>query len=333
MRYDLPVLAAASAAPLRTPGESRIRALLLADVEASRARSRRCLAASFVAHALLLVALVFLPRTQAAEPALTEFVLLEPGDLAPEAGAPAAAAAATTREGTAVAQAVDESFRRAAPTAQVEPSPQVEEATADRIASRLATLQGAEASRVVGVAETRLAGAGPALAPAPATAGGGGGTLSLNRGGAGGTAPSLSLRRGPSGTGTVPALATAPPAAKSAADAPAAAPAASARRTLSGASLAGPIADRPVLSYRTPAYPDWAKRELVGGTVTLYFVVRPDGSVKENILVQQTAGFEDFDENARAALRAWKFAPLPGGKTGEQWGTITFRFKLQEAGG
>jgi TonB family protein len=135
------------------------------------------------------------------------------------------------------------------------------------------------------------------------------------------------------GTGSAPVLATAPPAgARTAAESPAAVPGVSARRTLSGASLAGPIADRPVLSYRTPVYPDWAKRELVGGTVTLYFVVRPDGSVKENILVQQTAGFEDFDENARVALRAWKFAPLPNGRTGEQWGTITFRYKLQEAG-
>ena len=87
-----------------------------------------------------------------------------------------------------------------------------------------------------------------------------------------------------------------------------------------------------MLSYSKPVYPDWAKKELVGGSVTLYFIVRPDGSVKENILVQQTAGFEDFDENARTALRAWRFAPLPGGRTGEQWGTITFKYRLQEAG-
>ena len=65
-------------------------------------------------------------------------------------------------------------------------------------------------------------------------------------------------------------------------------------------------------------------------SVTLYFVVRPNGSVKENILVQRTAGFGDFDENARAALRAWRFEPLKGGRTGEQWGTITFHFRLRE---
>ena len=105
-----------------------------------------------------------------------------------------------------------------------------------------------------------------------------------------------------------------------------------ARRTLAGAQLAGPIADRAILKSVTPVYPDWAKRDGVEAAVTLYFIVRADGTVKENILVQQTAGFEDFDESARTALRAWKFAPLTGGRTGEQWGTITFRFKLQEAG-
>ena len=67
-------------------------------------------------------------------------------------------------------------------------------------------------------------------------------------------------------------------------------------------------------------------------TLTLYFVVRADGSIKENVLVQRTAGFEDFDESARVALRAWRFAPLTGGRTGEQWGTITFHFKIEGAG-
>jgi TonB family protein len=87
-----------------------------------------------------------------------------------------------------------------------------------------------------------------------------------------------------------------------------------------------------VIESRKPLYPDWAKHDMVEGSVTLYFIVRPDGSVKENVLVQRTAGFEDFDESARTALRGWRFAPLTGGRTGEQWGTITFNFRLQEAG-
>ena len=61
-------------------------------------------------------------------------------------------------------------------------------------------------------------------------------------------------------------------------------------------------------------------------------MVRADGTVRENVLVQKTAGFEDFDEGARAALRAWRFQPLRDGRTGEQWGTITFHFRLRDAG-
>jgi TonB family protein len=102
------------------------------------------------------------------------------------------------------------------------------------------------------------------------------------------------------------------------------------KRTLAGAQLAGPIADRAVLAHVTPEYPEWAKRDGVEATVTLYFVVRPDGSVKENILVQKTAGFGDFDDSARAALAAWRFAPLGSGRSGEQWGTITFHFRLKD---
>ena len=75
-----------------------------------------------------------------------------------------------------------------------------------------------------------------------------------------------------------------------------------------------------------------AKSEGVEGTVTLYFIVRPDGSVRENIVVQKTAGFGDFDESARAALRAWRFQPLRDGRVGDQWGTITFQFRLSDHG-
>src|SRR5439155_901040 len=111
--------------------------------------------------------------------------------------------------------------------------------------------------------------------------------------------------------------------------APARASDTTARRTVAGASITGPIVDRPIVSYLVPVYPEWAKHDAVEGAVTLYFVVRADGGVKENILVQKTAGFEDFDESARVALRVWRFRPLPSGQTGEQWGTTTFHFRLR----
>jgi TonB family protein len=97
-------------------------------------------------------------------------------------------------------------------------------------------------------------------------------------------------------------------------------------RDLAGARIIGPVADRAVLSYQVPDYPEWAKREGIEGTVTLYFFVLPDGHVKENVLVERTSGFADFDDGAVKALLAWRFAALPGGS--EQWGRITFHYRL-----
>ncbi len=99
-------------------------------------------------------------------------------------------------------------------------------------------------------------------------------------------------------------------------------------RTLAGAQLSGPVADRPLISYSTPVYPEWAKREGVEGTTKIYFIVLPDGRVKENIVIEKTSGFEDFDRNAAQALLAWRFQPLAGSQTGEQWGRIAFHYRL-----
>ena len=92
--------------------------------------------------------------------------------------------------------------------------------------------------------------------------------------------------------------------------------------------MSGPVADRPLVSYSKPAYPEWAKREAVEGSVNLYFVVEPDGTVRTNVMIQKTSGFEDFDRNATNALLAWRFEPLESSATGEQWGTITFHYRL-----
>ena len=105
-----------------------------------------------------------------------------------------------------------------------------------------------------------------------------------------------------------------------------------ARTVLAGISMSGPVADRPLVSYRKPTYPEWAKREAIEGSVNLYFVVEPDGTVKTNVMIQKTSGFEDFDRNATDALLAWRFEPLESGATGEQWGTITFQYRLRTTG-
>ncbi len=91
----------------------------------------------------------------------------------------------------------------------------------------------------------------------------------------------------------------------------------------------GPVADRALLAHGKPTYPEWAKKQAIEASVTLYFIVRPDGRIKENVLVEKTSGFEEFDLNAIRALRGWKFEPLAPGTTGEQWGQITFHFRLR----
>jgi TonB family protein len=308
---------------------------LTMELAGIRTRTRWCMAGSFGVHLLLLLAVLLLPRALPKAPALTEFTLLEPGDLAAggEAAAPSAPAAASATGALAV-HAEDESFRRANAPADIAPEPQNEDAISDRLNARLATLQDGSAAKVSGVAESRAPIAWPAAAVPGAGTGAGNPSVRLTRGGALGSEPSLALTRGGGGHSATAATAGMDPVAQRAREgaAPATASEAGARRVLSGATMAGPIANRPVVATRKPLYPDWAKHDMVEGSVTLYFIVRPDGSVKENVLVQRTAGFEDFDESARVALRGWRFAPLTGGRTGEQWGTITFNFRLQEAG-
>lgn len=297
-------------------------------------RSRWTMSTSLVAHALIMLWIVLAPKDPAQLPELTEITLIEPGDLG---GAPAAAsapaAAASERAGVAVSHRADESFRRTTSQDELTPEPQSADAFADRITARLAAIHESTPAPVKGVSSNPLSDSWSTPA-APGVASGGGSALSLNRGGGGtSSGPSLALNRGGSGAGTGPAIvATGLPAGEHAGTAPARGGETTARRVAAGAMLAGPIADRPVIAFTRPVYPEWAKRDAVEGSVTLYFIVRPDGGIRENILVQKTAGFEEFDENARTALRQWRFAALREGRTGEQWGTITFHYRLREAG-
>lgn len=311
-------------------------AALHLDFQQARLRTRKTMAVSLIVHALILFWVTTIKSAVEDLPVVTEVMLLEPGDLmaAPAAAAvaPAPAQSQTVR-GVAVQSPQDVHFTRMNRDADVSLEPRSDNALQDQLNSRLAALQRPTTPLPVGTATgstSALLGSGPATVGTP----GGTGTapVKLTRGG-GGSGPPLELSRG--GTGGAPAAlsaATVSGAGKSEASAPAEAGQATAQRTIAGASLMGPVADRPVLFYTLPTYPDWAKREAVEGSVTLYFVVRPDGTVKENVLVQKTAGFGDFDENARNALRAWRFEPLKGGRTGEQWGTITFHFRLRSAG-
>lgn len=305
-----------------------------AEFDEVHARTRWTMTLSVALHLALLLALVLLKPVVEDTPVITEITMLGPGELDPAPAAAGAASApreAAPASGARVSQQRDDAFRREA-IASFAADPQSDHVLADRLNARLAALQ---QTTVSPISSGSVSGAPSALWSSPAGVpnglGGSGQSVSLTRGGGGGSGPPLALGRGGGGGGSSSRLAQAATPAPSTEAAPARESDHTARRTIAGASLAGPIADRAVLQSTTPVYPEWAKKDGVEGSVTLYFVVRADGSVKENVLVQKTAGFSEFDDNARAAILAWRFEPLRGGRTGEQWGTITFHYRLRGA--
>ncbi len=70
-----------------------------------------------------------------------------------------------------------------------------------------------------------------------------------------------------------------------------------------GGELTAPVATSKV----DPAYPPELMRKNVEGTITLYAVIRADGTVGE---IKVLAGLDDkLDENAKRALEHWRFRP------------------------
>ena len=293
-----------------------------------QSRTRLSVSASTIVHAALFAWLIFLWRPEPAVPPITEITFIEPGDLTPAPPAKLGSTAESSTPGELKASNTEVQFKRGAQPSELRLDAQSPGALEDRLSARLAELQGSGLQKVGAAASTPTSVWGTAPATVSGPGPGGTGPVALKRGGAEGSGPALELNRG--GHGLAPALVATPQAAaEEKAPAPARGGESTARRTLAGATLMGPIADRAILTHVTPVYPDWAKREAVEGSVTLYFVVRADGTVKENILVQKTAGFQEFDDNARAALAAWRFEPLRDGSVGEQWGNITFHFRLR----
>lgn len=308
------------------------------DAHHSRARTREALSISTVVHLLIFLWLA-LNRAGAGELAgLTEITFVEETDPngLPNAAPPMAQKTTSSAPVQEVSQKASreqkaEHFQRAQERADNAPRPQSTRAVADILSDRL------DAINKNGESTTRMASLVPAPnvgIPAPAGLPGPGdtpnGVQSLTRntvpGGGGGTAPIALKRLGGEPTGR-PVMAAA------VIDAPADKPAPATHsgggaRNLAGANLVGPVADRAVTHYQVPDYPDWAKRDGTEGSVTLYFFVLPDGRVKENVVVERTSGFSDFDDRAVAALLKWKFVSLP--LSNEQWGRITFDYKLSD---
>jgi TonB family protein len=302
-----------------------------------RSRTRKSTGASIVLHVLLFLGIYLMRSASPQAEALVEVSWMEPNPGTPgpaPSGFPAEKSVVPTRS----VRKVPEYFVRESSEGDVTADPQISRAYQDRLDARLSSLQSdavEKRSRMAALATSGVSGVvmGSNLAGIPGGGGGsGGGGIGsgtpggLYRAGTGTGKPGV-LRRAPV-RASAPVLAVAKTQQVQAAPEPAKPADTATRRTLAGAQLSGPVADRPLISYSTPVYPEWAKREGVEGTTKIYFVVLPDGKIKENIVVEKTSGFEDFDHNAAEALLAWHFQPLPDSQTGEQWGRITFHYRL-----
>jgi TonB family protein len=208
------------------------------------------------------------------------------------------------------------------------PRPQEEQAVKDVLQKKLATLERTtqrSSPQIASIAASKVS-QRPSLAAVPESDSQRIGAATLERGETTAAPPAELTRSAKKPASTSVKLGTVPERTVTAAKADRSE--SEARRIIDGMTLAGPVADRTLVRYGKPLYPDRAKREGIEGDVDLYFIVLPDGRVKENVLVQKTSGFEDFDRNAVDALLAWRFEPLDGGRTGEQWGSITFEYRL-----
>lgn len=95
-------------------------------------------------------------------------------------------------------------------------------------------------------------------------------------------------------------------------------------------SISGEISGRNIVKAVPPDYPDPAKAKGWEGAVAVHFTVLPNGTVKDNMYLEQAAAHHVLNEAAMAALKKWKFSPLEKGKAQvEQWGILTIVFRLQ----
>ena len=96
-----------------------------------------------------------------------------------------------------------------------------------------------------------------------------------------------------------------------------------------GFEIGGPIGDRKITHRRLPDYPAWAEEKGITAMVKVYFTVRPDGTVRHNLRIVTSSGYEELDDLAKEALLAWRFSPTAGDSSeSAAWGVITFRFTL-----
>jgi TonB family protein len=94
--------------------------------------------------------------------------------------------------------------------------------------------------------------------------------------------------------------------------------------------IAGQIADRKKLHWGLPRYPQWAIDQGASGLVRVTITVAPDGSVRENVILEMSSGYAVLDDAVKTVVRAWQFAPLdPGDPQVDETGTVAIKFVLE----
>jgi TonB family protein len=293
------------------------------ELAAITTQTRRLAVWSVVVHvagAVLLLAVTSQPNLDAAtDEVLTEITWAQP-ETEPVEVATSIAPAAVDEPGVVTAPGPSRPAPPVAvPTSAPAPRALPRESGPLPVAQRLAALRAGDAGQRV----VALAGAMPgprsswsSVAPRTTTP-----ARELNRAAAAPVATLAALPR--ARQGVVSAAATSP-----AAPRPETTVAAT-REVRPGVQLAGEVSGRRLRDCVVPEYPQWAQREGVEVSVRFYFIVLADGRVKENVRVERTSGFDDFDRLARAALASWRFESLDPGATAEQWGRVEFKYRLK----
>jgi TonB family protein len=299
------------------------------ELESIQSRTRKTTGVSIIIHALIVLWLILYRTVSPLPPALTEISWIEPVSIQPPK--PTATVKITqpaVQRDLPSPKQTPAHFVRKTSTSDFAPKPQTREVVEDKLKRTLSKME-----RKAVRTNTNISGIAQAehmtkttLASVTNKESVGQESIKLTREMKSSPNPIALTRTNPAAR-TAPVTLTKPPEQK-VTQAKIEDENSTAQRILDGARLVGPVADRPLISYTKPLYPEWAKNDGVEATVNLYFIVLPNGKIKENILIQKTSGFGDFDKSAIEALRTWVFEPLEGGETGEQWGSITFNFRL-----
>ncbi len=104
--------------------------------------------------------------------------------------------------------------------------------------------------------------------------------------------------------------------------------AASALTLLCGAAAAAEVSATFDPSKCKAEYPKASLMNEEQGTVTMSFLVNPDGSVAESKL-EKTSGFKNLDKAAMKSLSACKFKPgTKDGAPAQTWAKVDYAWKL-----